>query len=285
MGYQKKIAFFAACLLHLLSLLLDPLRLLFFFRGPPRTIMPVNHHFTRLPPKKSPWFLFLPVCSHRSAWEDAWDSSPCMQHLTPPPNRKAALMLGLDEEVRPFEKLKVSKSSQGGDCIVLQQHLLFYELWSFLSNTPPKKNIYQSLLHVSCELKANVTGAKLTFLLLTTGYTRGIFQCGICECHRRLRWQCNCVCRGGFPPPPPLVTQFPGPREEVKMGCGSRPKESHHFMSSWQNTQKNCFCQVPACRPPRRRRHPSVLSSDKHPATGVENSLCQCNSTSVGSFG
>lgn len=115
--------------------------------------MPVNHHFTRLPPKKSPWFLFLPVCSHRSAWEDAWDSSPCMQHLTPPPNRKAALMLGLDEEVRPFEKL-VSKSSQGGDCIVLQQHLLFYELWSFLSNTPPKKNIYQSLLHVSCELKA-----------------------------------------------------------------------------------------------------------------------------------
>lgn len=66
----------------------------------------------------------------------------------------------------------------------------------------------------------------------------------------------------------------------LKMGCGSRPKESHHFMSPWQNTQKNCFRQVPGCRPPRRRRHPSVLSSDKHPATGVENSLCQCNSTS-----
>lgn len=35
----------------------------------------------------------------------------------------------LDEEIRPFEKIKVSKSLEGGDCIVLQQHLLFYELW------------------------------------------------------------------------------------------------------------------------------------------------------------
>lgn len=29
----------------------------------------------------------------------------------------------------------------------------------------------------------------------------------------------------------------------LKMGCGSRPKESHHFMSSWQNTIASVRCQ------------------------------------------